>query len=367
VDASGNAYLAGMTESKDFPITPSAIQHCNATSPPYSGGGTGFVTAITSGGQIAWSSYLGGNMWDWVNAVAVGPGMVFLGGATGSPDFPVTPDAIETQSHIANGVGFLAILDLTRGYTAPYVEPACVLNAASYRSTPIAPGEIVSIFGQDLGPPAGAGAVLDNQGRIAESLAGVGVSFDGTPAPLLWAGPNQVNAIVPFELAGKTSTQLVVGYQGAASWGTILTVAAAAPGVFTYAGSTQAVAYNQDGTLNGPSNPAARGSIMVVWMTGAGALSQTYADGQVVEGTASTLAALVNPPTVVFGSFNSGAPQGQIEYAGQAPDLVAGAVQVNFMVPMDSPTGVAVPVYFIVPGPFVPPYEVPAGVTLALQ
>jgi uncharacterized protein (TIGR03437 family) len=366
LDASGNAYVAGATESEDFPITPSAIQHCNATASSGVSGGTGFVTALTSSGQMAWSTFLGGSIYDSVQAAAVGQGLLFLGGITASPEFPVTAGALQSKFFVSNGIGFLAILDLTRSYSAPYVEPACVLNAASYQFGPVAPGEIISIFGQALGPAAGAGAVLDAQGRIAESLAGVSVTFDGTPAPLLWAGPNQLNAIVPFGLAGKTSTQLVAGYQGAASRGTTLAVAAAAPGVFAYPESTQAAAYNQDGTLNGPSNPAARGSVVAFWMTGGGALSQSYADGQIVDGTAATLAALVNPPQVTFGSLNYGAPQGQVVYAGQAPDLVAGAIQVNFIVPLNAPAGPAVPVYVLVAGSAFTSYQA-AAVTLALR
>jgi uncharacterized protein (TIGR03437 family) len=366
LDASGNAYVAGATESEDFPITPSAIQHCNATASSGVSGGTGFVTALTSSGQMAWSTFLGGSIYDSVQAAAVGQGLLFLGGIAASPDFPVTAGALQSKFFVSNGIGFLAILDLTRSYSTPYVEPACVLNAASYQFGRVAPGEIVSIFGQALGPAGGAGAVLDAQGRIAESLAGVSVTFDGTPAPLLWAGPNQLNAIVPFGLAGKTSTQLVAGYQGAASRGTTLAVAAAAPGVFAYPESTQAAAYNQDGTLNGPSNPAARGSVVAFWMTGGGALSQSYADGQIVDGTAATLAALVNPPQVNVGSLNYGAPQGQVVYAGQAPDLVAGAIQVNFIVPLNAPAGPAVPVYVLLTGPAFTSYQA-AAVTLALR
>jgi len=364
LDASGNAYVAGGTESKDFPITSSAIQHCNAAAADISGG-TGFVTEITAGGQIAWSTFLGGSMYDNVLAAVAGPGTLFLGGIASSPDFPVTPGAIQSKFLISNGNGFLAILDLTHGFSAPYVEPACVVNAASYQSGPVAPGEIVSIFGQVLGPVGGAGAVLDSQGHIAKSLAGVSAAFDGTPAPLLYAGPNQVNAIVPFGLAGKTSTQLVVSFQGAASQETTLTVSTAAPGAFTNAGSAQAVAYNQDGTLNGPSNPAMRGSIVALWMTGAGALSRSYADGQIVGGAAGSFASLVNLPQVTFGSLNYGAPQGQVVYAGQAPDLVAGAVQLNFTVPLNAPAGPAVAVYVQVPGIYAE-REGPA-VTLALQ
>jgi uncharacterized protein (TIGR03437 family) len=74
----------------------------------------------------------------------------------------------------------------------------------------VAPGEIISLYGTGLGPAAGVGARYDSTGKIATTLAGVQVLFDDTPAPMLYAGANQINAIVPFEVGGKTSTSMHV-------------------------------------------------------------------------------------------------------------------------------------------------------------
>jgi hypothetical protein len=120
------------------------------------------------------------------------------------------------------------------------------------------------------------------------------VTFDNIPAPLLYVGANQINAIVPFEVAGNSSTQIVATVNGAASVAS-QPVVAAAPGIFTVdlTGAGQAVVLNQDGTLNSSTNPAARGSVLTLWVTGMGIL-----------------------------------------YAGQAPDMVAGVVQLNAGIPV---------------------------------
>ncbi len=97
----------------------------------------------------------------------------------------------------------------------------------------MAPGEIISVFGAGLGPANGVGAVVDSQGRIPTTLASVTLTFDGVPAPILYAQANQINAIVPFEVSGKQTTQLQLKYQGASSNVAALLVTDSAPGIFT--------------------------------------------------------------------------------------------------------------------------------------
>jgi uncharacterized protein (TIGR03437 family) len=67
----------------------------------------------------------------------------------------------------------------------------------------VAPGEIVSIAGQCLGP------LRFTQGPSDETQ----VSFDGVAAPLLSTTPNQLVAIVPYEIAGRSSTTMEVRYR----------------------------------------------------------------------------------------------------------------------------------------------------------
>jgi uncharacterized protein (TIGR03437 family) len=218
-----------------------------------------------------------------------------------------------------------------------------VLNSATMVRGAVAPGEIVTIFGSGLGPAAGMSAQLDAQGRVARQLAGTSVTFDGVAAPLLYAGTSQVNAIVPFGVAGKTSTQVVVTVNGAASQARTAAVTASSPGIYStdMSGTGQAAALNQDGTVNSPANPAHRGTVVSLWITGAGLLNAAYEDGEIVTRNPAGLSLpLVSGWTV--------------RYAGQAPGMVAGVVQLNLEIPADLPPGVtSVGPYFTIGGTLV--------------
>jgi uncharacterized protein (TIGR03437 family) len=94
--------------------------------------------------------------------------------------------------------------------------------------------------------------------------------------------------------------------------------------------SAQAYAVNQDGTINGPSNPASRGSLVSFWGTGFGPTVPGCATGGL---NAPGPVNLAPDLTVVL---NGGGP---IQYAGGAPTLACGITQINMEVPMDAPSG----------------------------
>jgi uncharacterized protein (TIGR03437 family) len=102
IDGLGNAYIAGATQSSDYPVTPGAFEPAN--NPPMFAS-TGFVTKLNATGTaLVYSTYLGGKMhagnppaYDQVNAIAVDPtGYAYVAGQTESVDFPVTPGAFQT-------------------------------------------------------------------------------------------------------------------------------------------------------------------------------------------------------------------------------------------------------------------------------
>ena len=96
VDAAGNAYLAGMTSSTDFPVTPGAYQTSTESV-------RAFVTKLNPGGTaLVYSTYLGGSTADFGMALAVDTaGNVYVAGQTYSTDFPVTPGAFQTTNKAA--------------------------------------------------------------------------------------------------------------------------------------------------------------------------------------------------------------------------------------------------------------------------
>ena len=143
-----------------------------------------------------------------------------------------------------------------------------VRNAANAEIMPIAPGEVISIFGINLGP---ATAVTTNTSvDFPALLSDTQVLFDNIPAAMWYTSATQINAIVPYEIAGRASTLMQVLYKGTPSSSLNLQIAAAAPGMFVNT-SGQVAAFNQTGTVNGSSSPAPKGSVLQIFATGEGA------------------------------------------------------------------------------------------------
>jgi uncharacterized protein (TIGR03437 family) len=164
---------------------------------------------------------------------------------------------------------------------------------------------------------------------VPTTLAGVTVTFNGVPAPLLFVAQGQINAIVPYQVAGQTSVPVVVE-NGATSATFTVPVAAVAPAIFSLAqnGSGQGAILNSDGTVNGASNAAAPGSIISIYATGEGQLVPAGTTGCITGGTLP-LPKPVGAVSLTIG----GQPATDIEYAGEAPGLVCGVIQINATIP----------------------------------
>ncbi len=203
-----------------------------------------------------------------------------------------------------------------------------IVNGASYASGPIAPGEIVTIFGQNSGPQVAASGSYDKNGDLSVEAGGAQVTFNGVAAPILSASSLAITAIVPFEVAGSSQATVQVSYNGQTSASETVNVVPAAPGIFTEnsSGSGQALVLNQDSTQNSTSNPAAPGSVIVLYATGGGATNPADTTGSVAQGTA---------PLAAIGSTTAtvGGKPAQVLYAGDAPGEVAGMVQFNLQLP----------------------------------
>jgi uncharacterized protein (TIGR03437 family) len=228
------------------------------------------------------------------------------------------------------------------------------VNAASFLPEPVAPGMIVSIFGASIGPGEGAGAQLDSAGRVGNFLAETQVFFDGIPAPLYFVRSDQINAQVPYGVAGKTSVQLRVQYRGSPADPVTVPVAGAAPGIFAVSGgSGQGAILHQDSTPNSAANPAPRHSVVTLYATGEGETTPAGADGRLSE---SPFASPVLPVSVRIGGIPC-----DVLFAGSAPGF-AGLLQVNVRVSLGVPPGAAVPVELTIGTE-----SSQAGVTLAVE
>jgi uncharacterized protein (TIGR03437 family) len=179
------------------------------------------------------------------------------------------------------------IVPVTLVITTPTPVPAvtAVVNAASFAAGPVVPGSLTTLMGMNL------------------SGKSVAVTFDGTPAQVLFDSDSQINLLVPQALTGKTSAQLIVTADGLSSAAQSVTVAAFSPAIFNGA------ILNQDNTVNGPHNPAPSGTVIQAFATG-------------LSGT-GTITAKVGNETI-----------SHLNYAGPAPGF-SGVQQVNLRLPHD--------------------------------
>jgi uncharacterized protein (TIGR03437 family) len=269
------------------------------------------------------------------------------------------------------------IINVTLTVTAPLPVITGITNAASGATGSIAVGEIISIFGTPANPIGPATSVQLNSTTcpgnctlVPTTLGNSGVQVKFVPgevsAPLLFVNEGQINAVVPYGVAGIAGLSVEVLYLGQTSNAFPVALAPTAPGLFTSnsSGTGQAAAEQYDTlgnfSYNVAATPAKAGWTLVLYMTGEGQVSP-----QVASGAVTVYNALSNPPVPVP---VAGAPHvligGQpatVSFYGEAPGLVSGVLQINVVVPAGAGTG-AVPISVSLGTA-----SSQAGVTVALQ
>jgi uncharacterized protein (TIGR03437 family) len=230
---------------------------------------------------------------------------------------------------------------------------SAVTNVASYAATSISPGELVTIFGQNIGPATPASMTITN-GLVNTTLSGVSVTIDSQPAPMLFVSANQVTVQVPYEATVGASKQVTLTNGANPPASSTVTIAAAAPGIFTAdgSGSGQAAALNVSAangqiTLNSGATPARPGDAIVLYVTGEGDYNPTLTPrtGLIVPGTLTPLPQLSPLPAVTIGGAAA-----TVTYAGPIPGSILGLLQINATVPAGGATGQAVPVTVAIGG-----------------
>jgi uncharacterized protein (TIGR03437 family) len=312
VDNQGQAYVSAVAVASSTSTQPTCATPANPA-----------VLVINSAGSalVATSPIPGAYL------ALDGKGGLYSAGSTYAPVFFTTPRAFQTEYGGGDSDAFAAKVDFSEP-AGPSL--ASVLNAASFfpgyasafPTGAVAPGEIVTLFGNGFGS------------------AKPSVLFSQYPAIVLYASNCQINAVVPFEVNPGFPTFVTIQSGGQTLGPIELPVSVAAPGIFTMnqSGSGQAAILNQDSTANLPSNPAVRGSIVSVYITGAGAMDPFIADGSLGPLTPPFPAPLA-PVSATIGGMDA-----TITFAGQAPGLIAGATQVNVEIPQNAPVGTAIPI-----------------------
>jgi uncharacterized protein (TIGR03437 family) len=208
-----------------------------------------------------------------------------------------------------------------------------IVHAADQRESAVAPGQLVSIYGVNLGGAGGVQASLDSSGVIPSTLDGVTVTFGDVAAPILYERADQINAQVPYEVAGLATVAVTIRRNGLTSAAFPVAVAASAPEIFTFLdGGDRGIVFNQDGSINSADNPAARGQIIVFYVSGEGVTNPALASGMPAPLSAST------PVPALPVSVQIGGAPAEVLFAGVAPGL-AGVMQVNARIAADAITG----------------------------
>jgi uncharacterized protein (TIGR03437 family) len=380
LDSAGDAWVAFATNQVSIPI---AFTGGFQTMP--SGASDILLLALNPAGTaLTAATYLGGSGDDFVTEIALdGSGNIYVSGTTSSPSFPDSygifsagTDFISELSPGAGKVlfsarlpGGLAAQDISLAGSAGgtlitagssgHVMRLNPFGAASFPAllgagnaangtigSALGQNEVVAIYGNGIGPATPVTAqptALSNSLASAmypQSLGGVKVSFNGVPAALLYVSASQINLVTPYGLASSVTMQIV---NNGLTFGPVAVAASAAvpvPGIFRNADGSAAV-LNQDGTLNGASNPAHSGGVIAIWGTGVPGLANDAggANGgipaQIFDLTSQNLVSLLS---------HQGYYSLPIVYAGGAPGLVGAIFQVNARIPQGLPSG-AVPFY----------------------
>jgi uncharacterized protein (TIGR03437 family) len=356
-DVAGNAYLTGSTNDPEFPATPGAYQtKLNADATQSLVPSDTFAIKLAPTGRTIWATYLGGPGNDQANSISLdGSGNVWLAGSNGA-GFPsgrlgvagaagdflaeVSADGsalsyaaefpsgavgqgirVDTNGliHAAGPTGLISTITPAQPFASRVLG---IVNAAAGQlSGRISPGEVISIFGFGLGPTTPVTAVPAN-GSFPTSVGGIQVLVNGSAIPLLYVSASQVNAEIPAPLSADDAVIQLVG-NNATVPDFHVSVDPSIFGIFLNSDGSVA-AINQDGTLNSSSNPAKAGTIVSIWATGFGNAAGPV-DGAVAE-------VANNWCRYCYVSVVSNEPE-PVEYAGSAPGLIDGLMQINFMIP----------------------------------
>ncbi|MCW5979856.1 MAG: hypothetical protein KIT09_17380 [Bryobacteraceae bacterium] len=308
VDASGNAYVGVAGQYR--PASAKGLCGWGMTS--------NLIAISRDGSKVLASRFVGG----WILSLTRHEsGAVYVSGATTSTAFLATPGAYQSEYPRLSQSAFAAKIDFSE-QASPILT--CVANAASGWAGrnasgfngAVAPGELVTIYGEPF-----------------EAGEDVNVTFDGVPAPVVYSAVNEINAVVPFRMdteGGFTQLSIRLGSQVIGPYR--LPLSQAVPGIFLSDGSSTVAALNQDGSVNSIANPAPPGSVVAVYVTGAGLYDREIEDGASGPMEPPFPAPVLGVRAAMW-STSWPTIEAPVLFAGQAPGLIAGVVQVNLRIP----------------------------------
>jgi uncharacterized protein (TIGR03437 family) len=278
VDANGSAYAGGILGSfanYNISATLPALANLPAGcfTPEATVGQQAYAAQVDSSGDVTGAQFIGGSTLQ-VNGVALAGRTLWLAGATEKADFAFSPGVMFSENLQVAALAGAYLGAVNFSATAPAAgtpQIGCVVDSGELEPTgPVAPNQLITIFGNGLGPATGVAAT----NYTTTSLGGVSVTFGGTAATLLYVSANQINVAVPMVPNGRP-TVMTVTVNSVPSAQLEFPVAVANPTMFAVPGGFQfnfgefdVAALNADGTLNSATNPARLGSVIQVFVDG---------------------------------------------------------------------------------------------------
>ena len=223
----------------------------------------------------------------------------------------------------------------------PQVATSGIVNGASFDAAKperIAPGALISIFGTGLATHSGVQTAAAQPAPT--QLGGTQVLINGIAAPIFAVIGNptfdQINAQVPFEVAGATTGTVVVRVAGQPDSAPIpVAIDPVSPAIFTVSSGGQgpaAVQHSANFALVTSDSPAKPGEAVVIYCTGLGMTSPPASTGD-RGSTAEPFNRTLETPVVTIGGQTA-----QVLFSGAAP-CCAALYQVNLLVPAGTPAG----------------------------
>ena len=236
--------------------------------------------------------------------------------------------SVQTNGVTSNTARFILV---PPGSVAPILNTDGIVNGASFSAgtSPVASGSILSLFGTNMVPNIAGAIALP----LPTQLLNTTVMIGGIAAPIFFAAPNQINVQMPEEVAGLSSVAVTLNYLNVVGNTVLLSVAPQAPGIFSLAttGKGPGAVLNQNGSLNGLTNPEHLGNTLQVYATGLGPAAPPVPTGNAA--SSSPLSNSINPPSATI----DGIPA-QVTFAGRSPGFV-GLDQINVVAPPGASTG----------------------------
>ena len=240
--------------------------------------------------------------------------------------------AVHNRNNYADKEAFLVVVSVDDA-TVPSLPGNAVLNGASFVGGPVAPGLIVSIFGQNLA----VAKVVNVTVPLPAALDGVQVFFDQYPAPLYFVSAGQINVQVPWELKSRFRALLTVVNNGVAGDPIEVDVEPFRPGIFDVQGLGPIVINNSTERLVSADEPAQSGDALIIFATGLGPVAP-----ELISGAPAPLTFLTRGTFEVDAILIGGGQEVNVRpfFVGGAPGFV-GVNQVNFIVSDEVPKGSA--------------------------